>query len=269
MSTVLDPSSAQELLKMAPQQDSVLEHELLPQMSSRQYWTDTQEYCETHPDEVLSYFCFNCEGKCICAECVIHGKHKSHEVMRIKKAYPVVRSELEDLLLQLSNKVDEVEMAEERLESRKKEIFEQTQTCKQQIQHSFEDLRARLDKRERELLLEADKVQEENLQEIESCSRALISKAGVLRSMLDKSTKVVKGSEPVELLNFYAEQKVSLEAQATADHNLAYSIEKIIGMKCYIDPQDTANHIDSIKGLQTTVKSLGGVEKQKPKLKKK
>jgi len=48
-----------------------------------------KEYCKEHNEEV-TYFCFECMNKCICAECVVHGVHKNHDVMNIKKAYPVI-----------------------------------------------------------------------------------------------------------------------------------------------------------------------------------
>ena len=48
-----------------------------------------KEYCKEHNEEV-TYFCFECMNKCLCAECVVHGVHKNHDVMSIKKAYPVI-----------------------------------------------------------------------------------------------------------------------------------------------------------------------------------
>lgn len=48
-----------------------------------------KEFCKEHKEEV-TYFCFDCMVKCICAECVIHGNHKNHEVLNVKRAYPVV-----------------------------------------------------------------------------------------------------------------------------------------------------------------------------------
>lgn len=55
---------------------------LIPQVAKK-------EYCKDHNEEV-TYFCFDCMNKCICSECVVHGVHKSHDVMNIKKAYPVI-----------------------------------------------------------------------------------------------------------------------------------------------------------------------------------
>jgi hypothetical protein len=48
-----------------------------------------REICKEHGEEV-SYFCFECLGRCFCPECAIVGAHKSHNVMNVKRAYPIV-----------------------------------------------------------------------------------------------------------------------------------------------------------------------------------
>ena len=57
--------------------------------------------CPAHPEEPLAYFCLDCECKCICAECVIHGLHKGHEVLSVKKAYPLLQSKVSSLSVEL------------------------------------------------------------------------------------------------------------------------------------------------------------------------
>ena len=52
-------------------------------------------FCPEHPDEEISYFCFNCISNCICPECIIHGVHKNHEVMTIKRSYPIIKNKVE------------------------------------------------------------------------------------------------------------------------------------------------------------------------------
>ena len=60
---------------------------------TRSYYNPTQqakkEMCKEHNEE-LSYFCFDCLCRCICSECVVHGIHKNHDVMNIKRAYPII-----------------------------------------------------------------------------------------------------------------------------------------------------------------------------------
>jgi hypothetical protein len=47
-----------------------------------------REACREHPEEEVSYFCFDCVSQPICSECVVRGSHRGHEVQTIKKAYP-------------------------------------------------------------------------------------------------------------------------------------------------------------------------------------
>lgn len=69
--------------------------------TNRNLWTNStpmlkavKGFCPEHPDEEISYFCFNCLSNCICPECIIHGVHKNHEVMTIKKGYPIIKNKV-------------------------------------------------------------------------------------------------------------------------------------------------------------------------------
>jgi len=55
-------------------------------------------FCIEHPDEEISYYCFDCLASCICPECVIHGSHKNHDVLTVKKSFPIVRNKVLFLL---------------------------------------------------------------------------------------------------------------------------------------------------------------------------
>jgi hypothetical protein len=66
---------------------------------SRGSFRQDKDQCKEHPDEEVTYFCFDCSCPPICSECVIHGDHKDHDVMTIKKSYPHITARLEDLIL--------------------------------------------------------------------------------------------------------------------------------------------------------------------------
>ena len=51
-----------------------------------------------HPEEFVSYFCFTCQCPPVCAECVIHGDHQGHQVQTIRRSYPMITEQLEDLI---------------------------------------------------------------------------------------------------------------------------------------------------------------------------
>lgn len=99
-----------------------------------------RDYCKAHPDEEINYFCFECLCQPICSECVIHGEHKGHNVQTIKKSYPIITDKLEDLVIHISSKIDDLHVVENRLEARKREVIDQTNTIKQKMANAFEDI---------------------------------------------------------------------------------------------------------------------------------
>jgi hypothetical protein len=66
----------------------------------------------------------SCKCNPICPECVINGIHKGHEVKLLKHCHPHFVQQIEDLRIQVISKIEEMEHHEERLEHRRKEIFE-------------------------------------------------------------------------------------------------------------------------------------------------
>ena len=81
-----------------------------------------REPCREHPEEEVNYFCFQCMCTPVCSECVVHGAHRSDDVLPLKKALPVVTARLEDLVLQVSARIDDMNVLEQRLEARKRDI---------------------------------------------------------------------------------------------------------------------------------------------------
>ena len=93
--TVLDPSSATELLSLFPldKEDDISRRKTeptknnsyrpyIPEKSMHMTTSPSREVlplsrvcCKTHPDEYITYYCFDCQSSPICAECVIHGVH--------------------------------------------------------------------------------------------------------------------------------------------------------------------------------------------------
>jgi hypothetical protein len=126
--TALDPASASELLGSAsiPQTEEIekpeIEEPIYETKSKKSIINEKpepkydQRYCKEHPDEDIKYFCFECLSAPVCSECVIHGNHKNHEVMNIKKAYPVVKEKMEDIVTKIVSKIDELNAQEANIE---------------------------------------------------------------------------------------------------------------------------------------------------------
>lgn len=112
--------------------------------------------CVNHPDEFVSYFCFSCHTHPICAECIIHGEHQGHDVQTIRKAMPEIQEHFESLVHSVAQKIEDLSIQENKLESKKRDVHEQNQELKHQVSSHFEDLRQKLDAKEREFINQLD-----------------------------------------------------------------------------------------------------------------
>ena len=89
------------------------------QKSQKASYNEAPSYWAEHPDEFVNYYCFQCQCSNICAEWVIHGTHKGHDVQTIKKAYPLICSKLEDLKTNVNSKIEELITSQQKMEASK------------------------------------------------------------------------------------------------------------------------------------------------------
>merc|ERR1719240_2554665 len=64
--------------------------------------------CPTHPSEPIQFFCLECETECICAECVVHGEHKGHDVLNVKRAYKNLCGKVDTLSNAARQRIDDL-----------------------------------------------------------------------------------------------------------------------------------------------------------------
>ncbi len=124
-------------------------------------------YCLEHTDELINYYCFQCNVGNICAECVIHGTHKGHDVQTLKKAYPLICSKLEDLKGSVHSKIEELISSQQKLDNGKKEIESQVGSIKKRISDTVKELKENIDRKEQELMREADEFSEANTKQVD------------------------------------------------------------------------------------------------------
>ena len=266
LSTSLDPSSVIELLRYGEaEEEEEQAGEDLSQYErevhfSRGHSSNAYEFCREHTEEVLSYFCVDCECECICAECAIHGEHRDHEVMQIKKAYPMIKDKCEEIYMHLSNKIDEAALRSEKIESHRKEIVEQGNAARQQILVSFEDLKARLGRKEREMLEGIDRVVKEQIREAENFGKIINAKIEALEALSENFKQVLSEASQTELLDFYAGNKEKIYETIENEMNGMGNIDRISNLRCVINNSSVAEHIESIKAVQIQISALKGIE---------
>ena len=255
MQTELDPESAVELLNLCEEEFSESRYEREVQYRREEYST-VPDLCREHPDEQLGYFCFDCESECICAECVIHGQHRGHEVMQIKKAYPIVRDKVEEIFLSISNKIDEIELRAEKIETQKKDIIDQGNAAKQQVLVSFEDLRTRIERKEKEIVAQIDRIIEESMKETENYAKIIMAKGKAMENISETVKKIMNSDSQIELLDFYAENRDKIYENTESELSTLGAIDRSTNLRCVISPSSLADHIESIKAVQLQISAL-------------
>ena len=142
-----------------------------------------ENICQEH-GEPLTYLCLDCLSKCVCSECVVHGIHKNHEVMNIKKAYPLVYGKSEELCNHVNDRVKELKNLDNIIEKKKTEIANLTNKCKSDIKNSFEQIRIKLNQKEKEIIEKTENSLMESIQELNTYNHIIRSKIISLNKLI-------------------------------------------------------------------------------------
>merc|ERR1719163_2451897 len=112
--------------------------------------------CAEHPSEPPSYFCATCECACICADCVVAGRHQGHEVMKVNRAHDALRARAGALLDEALALEDDFAVVQDKLSWRRKDIERAAARGRASVRSAFARVRAQLADREAELLQSLD-----------------------------------------------------------------------------------------------------------------
>ena len=167
--------------------------------------TSTSSFCQNHPEEENKYFCFDCLIPPLCSECVINGIHKTHNVQNIKKALPTVQGTLREYLQSLDSRASQINSLIQSFHSKLKEDEEQNKIYKTQVKSVFDELRHKLDQKEKEIYLSSDASINEWSQDLINYERQISNKLQNLQSNSNVINAQINGNNPLELLSFYSE----------------------------------------------------------------
>jgi hypothetical protein len=236
-------------------------YQTINNQSISQIINSKREVCKEHGEET-TYYCFDCMCRCICSECVVHGAHKTHQVMNVKKAYPLVIERTEDLIGQVNTRIHEVTNVQIFIENKKKELVENTNNVKQEMIKAFDEIRARLNKKEKEILEKADGFLNDNIQELNTFTRVLQTRVISFNKIIDGINANLVKREEVSMLNYYSENKdkigqsVESEIPELPDFNTLYNLKVNVNQNSFDTMVDTLNaihvEITAIKGFEIT-----------------
>lgn len=170
-----------------------------PAPSQASYRNSVREFCKDHPEEEVSYFCFDCRCPPICPECVIHGYHKGHNVSTLKKAFPEILKAVEELHSDLTSRVEDLMVCDQKVGLRRKEVTDHCSAAKVYMENAFEELRQKINKKEQQLRQAVEDKAEDVLAELDDTGRQIKDQQAKIEDELDRIQGKIKSQDAVVL----------------------------------------------------------------------
>jgi len=113
--------------------------------------------CRIHPEEPLQYFCLQCQTECICAECVIHGEHRGHEVLNVREAVKRLPEKVGELANTTRLRAEEIAGHAQRAQEGRRELAAAAERGRAEVRGALKTLGASLRQDEKVLLGEVER----------------------------------------------------------------------------------------------------------------
>ena len=222
---------------------------------------NSKTICKEHK-EPIAYLCLDCLSKCICTECVVHGMHRNHEVLNIKKAYPLIYSKTQEISSNINSKIYELNYTQKNIEQKRKEIYDINNRWKLDIKQAFDDIRNLLNKKEKEIIEKTENNLNDNLNELNTYNQIIKSKIILLNKLNETINVHLMRKDELNLINFYTKNKNKIKAQTELNeieniNNL--NINSYSNLKIENDKISFNEMISAINTLNFKVNTLKGL----------
>jgi hypothetical protein len=202
-------------------------------------------------------------SKCICSECVVHGIHRNHEVLNIKKAYPLIYNKTQEIGNHINTKIKELFITQKNIEQKKKEIGNLNNKCRIDIRQAFDELRSLLNKKEKEIMDKTENTLNDNINELNTYNHIIQSKILLLNKLSETVNVYLMRKNELSLINFYTENKNKILSQTEFneinDIN-ELNLEGMSNLKIDIDKCSFDAMISAINTLNFEINTFRGFD---------
>ena len=218
--------------------------------------------CQEH-NEPITYLCLDCMSKCICTECVVHGVHRNHEVLNIKKAYPLIYNKTQEISNIICSRIKELNLTQKNIEQKKREINNLNSKCKIDIRQAFDELRNLLNKKEKEIINKTENTLNDNFNELNTYYQIINSKIILLNRLNETVNAYLMRKDELNLINFYTENKNKILTQTELNeiNNINdLNINSLSNLKIDIDKSSFDAMISAINTLNFDINTFKGFD---------
>ena len=222
--------------------------------------TNQNETCKEH-GEPISYLCLDCMINCICSECVIHGIHKNHEVLNIKKAYPLIYNKIQEIGNNINSKKKELYSAQKNIEQKKNDISVLNKKCRIDVKQAFNEIRSLLDKKEKEIIKNIEITLNDNLNELNNCNNLIQKRLLSMNKLTETINSYLMKKKEINLINFYTENKNKILSQLDLNDINKLNIDIISNLKVDIDKSSFDAMLSAINSFNFKIEVRKGGDK--------
>ena len=218
--------------------------------------------CQEH-NEPITYLCLDCMSKCICTECVVHGVHRNHEVLNIKKAYPLIYNKTQEISNIICSRIKELNLTQKNIEQKKREINNLNSKCKIDIRQAFDELRNLLNKKEKEIINKTENTLNDNFNELNTYNQIINSKIILLNRLNETVNAYLMRKDELNLINFYTENKnkILMQTELNEINNINdLNINSLSNLKIDIDKSSFDAMISAINTLNFDINTFKGFD---------
>jgi len=216
--------------------------------------------CKDH-GEPISYLCLDCMSKCICSECIVHGIHRNHDVLNIKKAYPLILGKAQELHRLLGDKINDLNCERRKIEQKKSDIGTINQRCKNEIKNAFQVIRIRLNEKEKEIMEKMESTLKDNLNELNTYFHVIQGKIATLNKVIDSLNAHLMRKDELTLINYYCDNKNNILSQIeNSENNKCFNLNAISDLKINVDKNSFNNMLTSLNNLDFEINSMRGID---------
>ena len=199
-------------------------------------------------------------SNCVCSECVVHGIHRNHEVLNIKKAYPLIYNKIQDLSKYVNDQIKEVSLINETISKKKNFINALIDRCKNEIHNTFEQIRIRLDNKEKEITNNTTNILKNNIYELNNYNDIIQKKISTLGNLINQINNIINKKDELNTINYFCENKNNILAQAELNElNNLQDLDTFTNIKIEPDKMTLNKLIEGLNNFHFNINNINDI----------
>jgi len=191
----------------------------------------------------------------------VHGIHRNHDVLNIKKAYPLILGKTQGLHRLVGDKINELNNERRNIEQKKSDIGIINQRCKNEIKNAFQVIRLRLSEKEKEIMEKMESILKDNLNELNTYFHVIQGKIATLNKIIDSLNAHLMRKDELTLINYYCDNNNNILSQIeNIDNNKCFNLNAISDLKINVDKNSFNNMLTSLNNLDFEINSCRGID---------